>query len=185
VIWVVLTTEVEGAAVVLNVTAPALSEASRRFVPVIDTEVPTGPHVGVNDVIVGAQVPPTVKSPVLATRSPLKTSIFPVPVVPVSTSARICVAETIVKLSALVLLNSTSVTAGLSKFVPVMVTTQPTGAVVGVNDAIVGGTANAGASRPSTSKAAATPTAATRRPMCRLKRVIVPSSLSSSTSSRL
>jgi hypothetical protein len=57
VIWVALSARVEGATVVLKVTAPALFEASRRFVPVMVTDVPAGPHVGVNEVMVGAQVP--------------------------------------------------------------------------------------------------------------------------------
>jgi hypothetical protein len=186
-IWVALATEAARAAVVLNVTAPALSEASRRFVPVMLTEVPTGPHVGVNEVMVGAQVPGlvTVKFVLLVPTPGSALSTVIAPVVPAATSARICVAETIVKFAAGVPPNSTAVTTGLSKFVPVMVTTQPVGPLVGVNDVIVGGTANAGASRPSTSKAAATPTAATRRPMCRLKRVMAPFSLSSSTSSRI
>jgi hypothetical protein len=190
VIWVALPTEAARAAVVLNVTAPALSEASRRFVPVMLTAVPTGPHVGVKEVIVGAQVPglATMKSAALITVPPpppeLVSSILPVATV-AGASARIRVAETTVKFAAFTVppLNSTSSTTGLSKFVPVMVTTQPAGPLVGVNDVMVGASANAGDSRPSTSRAAATPTAATRRPRCRLKRVIAPSSLSSLTSS--
>ena len=58
VIWVGLSATVEVAVLLLkNLTVPALSEASRRFVPVMDTDVPTGPHVGVKDVMVGAQPP--------------------------------------------------------------------------------------------------------------------------------
>jgi hypothetical protein len=187
---VALVARVDEAFVVLNVTVPALSEASRRFVPVMVTDVPVGPHVGVNDVMVGAQVPgsATVKSVVLITVPPptplLVTSTFPVDTV-AGASARIVVPETTVKFAALTLLNSTSSTTGLSKFVPVIVTTQPAGPLVGVNEVIVGARANAGASRPSTSKAAVTPIPAARRPMCRLNRVMAPSSLSASTSSQL
>jgi hypothetical protein len=167
------------AATLLNVTAVA----PVKFVPVITTDVPASPDVGVNDVIVGQVVLATVKVPKESVPSAFVTSTGPV-VVPVPTTAVIEVPESILNEAALVLLNSTSVTLGLLKLVPVMVTTHPTGPEVGKIDAMVGAAANAGASRPSTSKAVATPTAATRRPMCRLKRLIAPSSLSSSTSSR-
>jgi hypothetical protein len=170
------------AATLLNVTAVA----PVKFVPVITTDVPTGPDVGVNEVIVGqVELVTTSKSTgVLESVSvAFVTSIGP-SVAVVGTTAVIDVPESILNEAASTLLNSTSVTLGLLKLVPVMVTTHPTGPDVGKNDTIVGATANAGASRPSTSKAVATPTAATRRPMCRLNRVIAPSSLSSSTSSR-
>ena len=70
---------------------------------------------------------------------------------------------------------------GVLKLVPVTTTTQPpAGPLVGVN-AVTVGAANAGAWRPSTIRATATPTPATRRPMCRLPKLIASSSLSAST----
>ena len=48
---------------------------------------------------------------------------------------------------------STLVTIGLSKFVPVITTTHPAGPLVGENDETVGEAADAGASRPSTTRA--------------------------------
>jgi len=188
-IWVGLAPEVMVAVVPLNLTVPGLVDESKRFVPVIVTDVPTCPQVGVNEVMVGAQVPglATVKFVELVAtgRSPLSTTIGPVPVVPVLTVALSSVPETTKKFAAAVPAIVTLVTAGFVKFVPVTVTTQPTGPLVGVNDVIVGATAKAGASRPRTSNATATPTPATRRPMCRLKRFMTPSSLSASTSSWL
>jgi hypothetical protein len=80
--------------------------------------------------------------------------------------------------------NSTCVVPD-TKFVPMIVTSHSSEAALGVTDVMVGATAYAGVARPSTSRATATPTAATRRPMCRLTRVMSPSSLSASTSSRL
>jgi hypothetical protein len=76
--------------------------------------------------------------------------------------------------------TSTLVTSGLSKSVPLITITQPAGPLVGENEVMLGGTASAGASRPSTTKVAATPTPATRRPMCRLSRVMASSSRSAS-----
>jgi hypothetical protein len=60
-----------------------------RFVPVMVTEVPTGPVVGVNDVMVGlAQLPPTVKL-VLSFEVPLAFVTVTVPVTaPVGTATR-------------------------------------------------------------------------------------------------
>jgi hypothetical protein len=172
VIWVALLTVNPGAVTPLNVT----KVAPVKFVPVRVTDVPTAPDVGVNDVIVGQVVLVTVKfagvSPVVSS-DPLAfvTSTRPV-VVPVFTTAVIEVPESILKEAAGVLLNSTAVTLGLLKLVPVMVTTHPTGPDVGENDVMVGATANAGTSRPSTSKATPVPTPATRRAKCCLKWVM-------------
>ncbi|HYZ14633.1 MAG TPA: hypothetical protein VFA08_13655 [Actinomycetota bacterium] len=156
------------AATLLNVT----EVAPVKFVPVMVTDVPTGPDVGVNDVIVGQVVLATVKVGPESVPSAFVTSTAPV-VVPVPTTAVIDVPESILNDAALVLLNSTSVTLGLLKFVPVMVTTHPTGPLVGEIFVMVGAAANAGVSRPSTSNAVATPTAATRRPMRRLTNLMV------------
>ena len=48
---------------------------------------------------------------------------------------------------------STLVTIGSLKFVPVITTTHPAGPLVGENDEMVGEAADAGASRPSTTRA--------------------------------
>ena len=59
VIWVAeFTTEV--AATLLNVTEVLVIPVPLKFVPVITTEVPTAPEVGVKEVIVGAPDPPLV-----------------------------------------------------------------------------------------------------------------------------
>jgi hypothetical protein len=121
------------AAALLNVTAVA----PVKFVPVIMTDVPASPDVGVNDVIVGQFVLATVKVPKESVPSAFVTSAGPV-VVPVPTTAVIDVPESILNEAALVLLNSTSVTLGLLKFVPVMVTTHPTGPLVGEIFVIIG-----------------------------------------------
>ena len=66
VIWVAeFTTDV--AVTLLNVTAVLVIPVPLKFVPVILTDVPTGPEVGVNEVIVGTPDPPlvTVKLPEL------------------------------------------------------------------------------------------------------------------------
>ena len=65
VIWVAeFTTDV--AATLLNVTEVPVIPVPLKFVPIILTDVPTGPEVGVNEVIVGAPPPPvTVKLPAL------------------------------------------------------------------------------------------------------------------------
>src|SRR6185295_12556960 len=69
-----------------------------RFVPLIVTAVPTGPLVGLNDVIVGADAV-TVKSPTLVAVPPgVVTLIFPV-VAPEGTVASMRAAETTVKLA--------------------------------------------------------------------------------------
>lgn len=68
-------------------------EAPVKLVPVMVTAVPTGPVVGVNDVMVGAGI--TVKALVVVTVPPgVVTLIVPV-VVPVGTVTVILVAELI------------------------------------------------------------------------------------------
>jgi hypothetical protein len=168
VIWVALLTVNPGAVTPLNVT----EVAPVRFVPVSTTDVPTAPDVGLNDVIVGQVVLATLKGAALSAVAVAFVTWTRPSVVPVFTTAVIDVAESILKEAAAVVLKATAVTLGLLKFVPVMVTTQPTGPLAGVNDVIVGATANAGASTPSMSKATPTPIPATRRPKCCLKCVI-------------
>jgi hypothetical protein len=152
-------------------------EDLRRFLPVIVTVVPADPAQGVNEVMVGEQAPGLVlvKSVgLVAVSLALVTWIVP-PVVP-ATVAQILVAETTLNAVTGVPPISTLVTAGLSKFVPVITTTQPAGPLVGENELMLGETANAGASRRSTTKAAATPMPAPRRPRCRLNGVMASSS---------
>ena len=111
--------------------------APPKFVPLIVTEVPTGPLVGEKDVIVGVGAPVTVKSVVLvAVAPPLVTVILPV-VAPVGTVAVSWVPvgfqENVV---ALVPLNFTELVPTNPE--PWMVTTVPTGPLDGENDVIVG-----------------------------------------------
>jgi hypothetical protein len=113
----------------LNATAVA----PVKFVPVIVTEVPTGPEVGENEVMVGAAT--TVKRvELVAVPFRLVTEIGP-EVAPGGTVAVICVDEFTVN-DAEVLLNLTPVT--LVKFVPKMLTEVPTAPLVGENDEMVG-----------------------------------------------
>ena len=99
-----------------------------RFVPVIVTLVPTGPLVGVNDVIDGPAT--TVKLVALFAGPPpvVVTWIGPV-VAPVGTVAVIWVAELTTYVVAAVVLNITDVVH--PKFVPVMTTLVPVDPVVG------------------------------------------------------
>jgi len=131
VIWVAeFTTNVAVTLLKVTLVAPV------KFVPVIVTDVPTGPPVGVNEVIVGAAVVLTVKLWELQS-CPLGvvTQIFPV-FAPVGTVAVIWVDEPTVKVVADVPPNVKAVAP--VKFVPVIVTLVPIGPEVGVNDVIVG-----------------------------------------------
>jgi hypothetical protein len=104
-----------------------------KFVPLIVTTVPTGPLMGEKDEIVG--VPGTVKFVALHTvPSGVQTEILPV-VAPVGTVAVIFVEESTVNIAECPL-NRTSVAP--VKFVPLIVTTVPTGPLVGEKDEIVG-----------------------------------------------
>jgi hypothetical protein len=108
-----------------------------KFVPLIRTEVPTGPLVGLNDVIVGAPVAVTVKFvELVAVPLGVVTRIGPV-VAPVGTATVILVpAPFTVKPGAFTLLNETAVAP--MKLVPLIWTEVPTGPLVGLNDVIVG-----------------------------------------------
>jgi hypothetical protein len=68
-----------------------------------------------------------------------------VPLESPATVAQTLVAETTLKAVTEVPPISTLVTSGLSKSVPVISTTHPAGPLVGENDEMVGGVANAGA----------------------------------------
>ncbi|MGA9162630.1 MAG: hypothetical protein WB297_17440, partial [Actinomycetota bacterium] len=108
-----------------------------KFVPLIWTEVPTGPLVGLNDVIVGAPVAVTVKFvELVAVPVGVVTRIGPV-VAPVGTATVILVPPALtVKPGAFTLLNETAVAP--VKLVPLIVTEVPTGPLVGLNEEIVG-----------------------------------------------
>jgi hypothetical protein len=88
-IWVAVF-DVIVAVVPLNFT----EVAPVKFVPVMVTEVPTGPEVGVNDVMVGlAQLPPTVKVPTLWADGTLLVTVSVPVAAPAGTAARTCVLE--------------------------------------------------------------------------------------------
>ena len=99
------------------------------------TLVPTGPNVGLNDVIDGVWM--TVNVPALVAVPPaFVTEIVPV-VAPAGTVAVIDVAELTLKLVAEVPLNLTELVP--PRFVPPIVTAEPTRPLVGVKPVIVGG----------------------------------------------
>jgi len=132
VIWVAELTVNVVALVFLNCT----SVAPVKFFPVMTTVVPTGPLVGAKDVIVGAATVVTVKfAPLVAVPNGVVTLIFPV-VAPFGTVAVICVSEFMVKVAEVVP-NFTEV-APVNP-VPVIVTTLPTGPLVGEKPVMVGG----------------------------------------------
>ena len=117
------------ARMVPNLTAVAPENTD----PVMVTAVPTGPDVGVNDVIDGGTrkfmptlfaVPPGVVTKMVALSNPA------------GTRAVICVSESTVKLEAGTVPKLTSVAP--VKPVPVIVTAVPTGPDAGLNDVIVG-----------------------------------------------
>src|SRR6266852_874951 len=71
-----------------------------KFVPVIVTEVPTAPEVGLRLVMVGAEAVVTVKAMPLLATPPTVTTTFPV-VAPVGTGAMMLVALQLVGVAAL------------------------------------------------------------------------------------
>jgi hypothetical protein len=113
-----------------------------RLLPLILTDVPTGPLVGLNDVIVGAAAPVTLKFvELVAVPSGLATAIGPV-VAPAGTVAVILCPLSIVNVAD-VPSKLTLVTSGPLKLLPWIVTEVPTGPLVGENELIVGAAANA------------------------------------------
>jgi hypothetical protein len=156
-------------------------ELLRRFVPRIVTTVPANPAHGVMNVMVGEQPPgfALVKSVgLLAVAVAFVTWI--VPLASPATVAQMPFPETTLNADTGVPPISTLVTIGSLKFVPVITTTHPAGPLVGENDEMVGEVADAAASRPSMSEAAATPAPARRRPRRRFARVMTSSSHSAS-----
>ena len=134
VIWVAEFT-VNVALTPLNLTEVVVKPVPLKFVPVMTTDVPTGPEVGVNEVMVGAGAAVTVKfEELVAVPLGLDTRIRPLVAV-AGTVAVIWVAELIANVAD-TLANLTEVT--VEKFVPVMTTDVPTGPEVGVNEVMVG-----------------------------------------------
>jgi hypothetical protein len=114
-------------AVPLNVTVLVPWDAP-KFVPVIVTELPTGPEVGLKLVMLGAAS--TVKLiPLLATPDTATTTL-PV-VAPAGTGATMLVALQLVGVATVPLNVTVLVPWVAPKFVPVMVTNVPTAAEVG------------------------------------------------------
>jgi hypothetical protein len=105
-----------------------------KLVPVIVTELPTGPLAGEKDVIVGATKTVKLELLVPVPLGPM-TAIGPV-VAPTGTVAVICVAESTVNVTALVPLNFTAVAP--VKLLPVSVTTEPMAPPGGEKDVTAG-----------------------------------------------
>src|SRR5207302_1671092 len=123
--------------VTVNVALTPLNDtdvAPVKFVPLIVTLVPTGPLVGVRLAIVGGLT--TVNELALVAVPPGVVTLSGPVVAPAGTVARIAVSEVTVNV-ALTPLNDTDVAP--VKFVPLIVTLVPTGPLVGVKLAIVGG----------------------------------------------
>jgi hypothetical protein len=117
-----------------------------KFVPVIVTDVPTGPEVGVTLVILGAGTVTVNTTPLLAC-PPTVTTTFPV-IAPAGTGTTMLVALQLVGV-AVVPLNVTVLDpCVVPKFVPVIVTDVPTGPELGVTLLIVGTPAALNAARP-------------------------------------
>ena len=124
------------AVVPLNVTVLVPCVAP-KFVPVIVTDAPTTPDVGLRLVIVGVPVDTVKLTPLLAT-PPTVTTTFPV-VAPAGTGTTMLVALQLVIVVAVVPLNVTVLVPCVApKFVPVIVTDVPTAPDVGLRLVIVG-----------------------------------------------
>ena len=121
--------------VVAEVPLNLTEVAPVKFVPVIATDVPTGPETGVNEAIVGGEDEITVKfAALVAVPLLVVTVILPV-VAPAGTVAVIWVSESMLP-EAVTPLNLRPVV--VAKPVPVMTTVSPTCPEVGENDVIVG-----------------------------------------------
>lgn len=107
-----------------------------RFVPVIVTSVPSGPEVGVNEVIVGGRKTETVAEEM--TLPPAVVNVTLPDVAPVGTLIRIMPADTTLHAVTLVALTFTEVAA--PTFDPSIVTSKPTPTEVGATYEIVGAT---------------------------------------------
>jgi hypothetical protein len=119
------------AVTLLNFTEVVVQPVPLKFVPVIVTFLPTGPKVGVNEVIVGAGTGVTVKFVALA-RSPAAVYTWIGPVVaPVGTTAVTDVALVVVGVTRPDVLKRTAVGAVVK--VPLIVTVEPTTPLAGEN----------------------------------------------------
>jgi hypothetical protein len=117
------------AVTLLNFTEVVVQPVPLKFVPVIVTFLPTGPKVGVNEVIVGAGTGVTVKFVALV-RSPAAVYTWIGPVVaPVGTTAVTDVALVVVGVTRPDVLKRTAVGAVVK--VPLIVTVEPTKPLVG------------------------------------------------------
>jgi hypothetical protein len=152
----------------------AVPELLSRFVPMMVTTVPAAPPIhGVMKVMVGEQPPGFALANSLALLAvSLALVTWIVPLASPATVAQISFPETTLNSDTGVPPMSTLVTIGFLKFVPLITTTHPVGPLVGENDVMVGGSANAGVSRPIRTDATATPTAAARRLRCRFAKVM-------------
>ena len=121
-------------AVPLNVTVLVPCVAP-KFVPVIVTDVPTGPDVTLRLPMFGAVVVTVNITPLLAT-PPTVTTTFPV-VAPLGTGTTITVALQLVGTPAVPLNVTVLVPCVAPKFVPVIVTEVPTGPDVALRPAIL------------------------------------------------
>jgi hypothetical protein len=130
-----LFTTKEVASVPPKVTVVALP----KLVPVIVTEVPEPPLVGIKDVTVGGSASTNVNVPAEVAVPPGVVTLI-LPVVPSPTTAVIVVAFTTLNDVAAVPPNETAVAP--VKYVPVIVTVIPGAAVVGVKDVMVGASIN-------------------------------------------
>jgi hypothetical protein len=122
-----------------TVLAPCVAP---KFVPVIVTEVPTGPLVGDRLVTLGTV---TVKLSPLLANPPTVTTMLPV-VAPEGTGTTMLVADQLVGVAAVPLKVTVLVLCVAPKFVPVSVTDVPTGPLVGALLVKVGGTLTVNAS---------------------------------------
>ena len=127
------------AAVPLNVTVLVPCVAP-KFVPVIVTEVPTGPDVGLRLVMLGAAVVTVKLTPLLA-YPPTVTTTFPV-VAPLGTGTTMLVALQLVGVPAVPLNVTVLVPCVAPKFVPVIVTDVPTAPDVGLRLVMLGAAAS-------------------------------------------
>jgi hypothetical protein len=107
-----------------------------KFVPVIVTDVPTGPEVGFKLVIMG-DGPVTVNATPLLATPPTVTTTLPV-VAPFGTGTTMLAALQVVGVANVPLKLTVLVPCVVPKFVPVMVTDVPTGPEVGFRLVIVG-----------------------------------------------
>jgi len=114
----------------LTVLAPCVAP---KFVPVIVTDVPTGPDVGDRLLIIGG----TAKLIALLDFPLTVTTIFPLDA-PVGTGTKICVALQVIGVAVTPLNVAVLVPCVAPKFVPVIVTEAPGGPDVGLAEVIHG-----------------------------------------------